>query len=221
MRGLQWDVSDLGRCRKCGRVRTGDMVGVRYSAGLGAGFSGLATCGSVWACAVCSAKIMARRSLEIGVALLAWEGRGGQVAFGTFTMWHHKGMRLADVWAAIGKSWAALTTGKVWKKWAKRLGLVGVIKVVEINYGPNGWHVHIHAVFLVGGGVSQALLNEFKVWAYARWSRALERAGYPGALDLGQDLEFLDSLVAIERVSEYISKATPCMRPARKIGLEL
>lgn len=220
-RGVQWDVTELPRIRKCGRVRITDSVGVRHSAALGAGFSGLSSCGSVWSCPVCSAKIMARRALEIGVALLAWENRGGQVAFGTFTMWHHKGMRLADVWAAIGKSWATLTSGKAWKSWAKRLGLVGVIKVVEVNYGPNGWHVHIHAVYLVGGGVSQDRLNEFREWAYAKWARALERAGYPGALDLGQDLEFLDSLVAIERVSEYISKATPCMRPARKIGLEL
>ena len=96
LRTLLWDVSALHRLRGCGRGRRAAVVGVRYSPGIGAGFSGLVTCGSVWACPVCSAKILARRSLELGAGLLAWEAAGGRLVMGTLTMRHHRGHRLAS-----------------------------------------------------------------------------------------------------------------------------
>src|SRR4051794_3614642 len=81
---LLWDVSQNRRVRSCRRSRVAAVVGVRWGGGgTGAGFSGLATCGSVWACPVDSAKIMARRSLEIGAGLLTWENRGGRLLMGT------------------------------------------------------------------------------------------------------------------------------------------
>lgn len=220
LRGLQWEVSVLDRVRKCGRVMTGQHVGVRTSPGLGSGFSGLVTCGSIWVCPVCSAKIMAKRSLEIGLALTTWGSRGGDVAFGTFTMRHDRGMRLADVWDAIGKAWASFQSGKAYRDWSARLGLGGVIKVVEVNIGPNGWHVHIHALFLVRSGITPAELDAFKSWAFAKWDRALGRNGYPGALPAGQELHLLDSLVAVGTISEYLVKATAYGTP-EAVGREL
>lgn len=210
----------MERVRKCGRVRIREHVGVRSSPGLGAGFSGLVVCGSVWACPVCSAKVLAKRSLEIGLALTSWGAEGGDVAFGTFTMRHHKGMRLGEVWDAIGKAWAALTGAKAYRDWAVRLGVAGVIKVVEINDGCNGWHVHIHALFLVRGGVSADLIDGFRSWAFAKWARSLHRVGYPGALSAGQEMHLLDSLDAAGSISEYFVKAV-AGGTAEQVGREL
>src|SRR5450830_1322733 len=73
-REVNWGESRLKRCRDCGRVAitVGGSVAVRVSGGVG-GFAGLSTCGSVWACGVCNAKIMARRQLEIGAAVEVWK----------------------------------------------------------------------------------------------------------------------------------------------------
>src|SRR5699024_9970044 len=73
--GILWDMSTLERVRKCGRVPVlpGGCVGVRKKVrkkSEAVGYAGLATCGSVWACPRCSAKIMAVRRLELG-ALIA------------------------------------------------------------------------------------------------------------------------------------------------------
>ena len=65
-------LSTLKRVRKCGYCTAGAEgggPGLRLTAnpkgGNIAGFSGLATCGSVWACPVCSAKIATRRAEEL------------------------------------------------------------------------------------------------------------------------------------------------------------
>jgi hypothetical protein len=48
-------------------------------------YSGLQTCGSVWACPVCSAKIAERRRVEIMAAMAAHKAAGGWVNLLTLT----------------------------------------------------------------------------------------------------------------------------------------
>lgn len=220
LRSVLWTYSDLPRLHKCGRTRITGHVGVRYSGG-GAGFSGLASCGSVWACPVCSAKILARRSLEIGVGLLTWENGGGRLVMGTLTMRHHKGHRLAQEWAALNKAWAAVTCSRVWKKWLARLGSPGLVRVVEVTHGwANGWHVHLHFVLLVAGSVAVELVAEFSAWVTAKWSRALVLAGMPGALVRGQDVHLVRGVQAATEVGQYLVKAS-AFGSAESLGREL
>lgn len=123
-------------------------MAVRESGGVG-GFAGLATCGSVWACGVCNAKIMARRQLEIGAAVEVWKASGGEVAFGTLTMRHWSGHRLEDLWSALSKAWGKVTAGSSWQRDKERFGIAGWLRVVEVTFGENGWHVHIHSLFFL------------------------------------------------------------------------
>src|SRR5690606_39143584 len=86
--------------RACGRtsVLTGGEVTVKVSGRGGhrsAGFGGLATCGSVWACPVCSAKIAVRRASEVEQALNWNVERGGTVVFATLTVRHRRGQSLS------------------------------------------------------------------------------------------------------------------------------
>lgn len=221
LRRTLWEVSDLPRLRNCGRARTGSHVGVRSSAG-SSGFSGLQSCGSVWSCPVCSAKVAARRSLEIGCGLLAWERMGGRLLMGTLTMRHHRGHRLEAEWDALTDSWNSILKSKVWARWKTRLGMVGNLRVVEVTDGDNGWHAHLHLVLLVGGAVAEdpELVDEFTTWLLGKWSRALERHGFPGALDLGQDVHLVDGVTAAEDMGKYLSKASP-YETGEAIGREL
>ena len=62
--------SNHHRTAKCKHTAHGGDVGVHVSKEHGAGFfSGLVTCGSVWACPVCAAKVQERRREEIALAI--------------------------------------------------------------------------------------------------------------------------------------------------------
>ena len=207
LRSFLWRESTVGRCRKCGRTMTGQTVGVRYSPAKGAGFSGLSTCGSVWVCPVCSAKILARRSVETGVMMLAWEHRGGALALGTVTMRHNAGHSLSELWTALAAAWSSVIGSRVWRKWGERLGSPGLVKVVEVNWGVNGWHVHIHYALLLGGGTTDGELSQLSAWLVPKWQRAVRRSGFD-ALPIGQELHLVTGVDAAEQLGEYMTKAT-------------
>lgn len=220
MRAFLWRNSSSQRCRHCGRTMTGTVVGVRYSTGKGAGFSGLQTCGSVWICPVCSAKILARRSLETGVLCLAWEHQGGRLALGTLTMRHHQGQSLDSLWKALSAAWAEVTKSKVWHKHLARLGSPGWVKVVEVNVSwANGWHVHIHFALLLGGEVDDDGLKKLSDWLTAKWQRAVARQGFD-ALPVGQKVKFFGGVDAAVQMGEYMTKQTAYASPGG-LGLEL
>src|SRR3954465_4235701 len=56
--------------RKCGRVRVAPTVDLRMADGR-ASFGGLVTCGAVWLCPPCQAKIAYHRALEVA-AITEW-----------------------------------------------------------------------------------------------------------------------------------------------------
>lgn len=237
-RHLQWDrgrelsgVDPVPAVRKCGRVvRSGDGAAVRVSEVEGqrvAGWSGLATCGSVWACPVCSAKIAAHRQGEIERALSAWHGMGGRVAMVTLTMRHRKGQSLRSLWDGVTGAWQAATSGRAWKadqdvygvpmrrtiKTGKRAGQtvseprLRTIRVVEVTNGDAGWHVHIHALVLLRWDASEADAATIAEGMFARWTSHLVSRGFAAPLrGPGMDVRLLtgDPSAAL---GEYFVKA--------------
>jgi hypothetical protein len=59
-----------------------------------AGYSGLASCGSVWACPQCAAKIATRRADDLSKVMRAVDKAGGSAFLLTLTMRHSRGDRL-------------------------------------------------------------------------------------------------------------------------------
>ncbi|MEJ2860135.1 hypothetical protein [Actinomycetospora flava] len=59
-----------------------------------AGYSGLASCGSVWACPQCAAKIATRRADELSQVMRAVDDASGSAFLLTLTMRHSRGDRL-------------------------------------------------------------------------------------------------------------------------------
>ena len=216
-RAFLWHESTLDRVRGCGHhpVNPAGYVAVRLAGGM-AGFAGLPSCGSVWADPVCNAKIMARRAVEIGAAVEAWMATGGRVAFVTFTQRHRKGQKLRKLWDALQGGWHRVTGGKGWTLDRESLGLVGWLRVVEINWGSNGWHIHIHALLFIGAGVTDEQLQTAHGRMFARWSAGLEAGGLARPLMSGQDCRVLTG-AADEDLSRYFTKA---VHKGERIGLE-
>lgn len=134
-----WRESRLKRVTHCGKTLAhgSDGVQLRVSesphGGRRAGFAGLQSCGSVWACPVCSSKILAERQDEIDRAVTAWTGLGaarGQVAMAVFTVRHNRKQSAADVWGAVGAGWTGVTTGAEWQAEKARYGVLGPEKKI-------------------------------------------------------------------------------------------
>lgn len=203
LREALWRLSSLERVRKCGRVRRGDLVGVRYGEA-GAGFSGLCSCGSPWADPVCNAKIMYRRFLDLGVGLARHYAAGGSVLFMTRTIRHHRGEALTDLWRDVLLSWRSMTGSAAWKRAVQRLGVIGHVRVVEVTDGENGWHVHIHALLLTASPLSEDALSDFSTWSTTAWSRAVVRRGRPAPLAAGQDVRQMATVG--DALARYVTK---------------
>ncbi|MBA3339342.1 MAG: protein rep [Geodermatophilaceae bacterium] len=194
---MLWDVSTLERVRDCGRVSVTPDGGVGLIVSDGpdgeriAGYRGLASCGSVWACPRCSAIINQHRATELREALASWGLQGGTAALLTLTIRHHRGQRLRDLWDGVVGSWSRLTAGRPWKEFKTRAGVAGAIRVVEVTHGASGWHVHLHVLLFLessGDAVAQlvALLTGQQP-VLAAWQRIVGRAGLH-ALTQAQDL---------------------------------
>ncbi|NUV64999.1 hypothetical protein [Streptomyces sp. CAI-85] len=118
-------MTDLPSVRGCETAPLGEAVGVRAVAGEVTGFSGLVSCGSVWACPPCAARVRAERAAELERFSLAWLEAGYGLAMVTLTVPHWKHVRLADytdekgraVKGQLGKlleAWRGIGQGAWW-----------------------------------------------------------------------------------------------------------
>ncbi len=92
-------ISKLKRVRYCGHTmnaEAGVTLGViENSDGTrSAAYGGLKTCGSVWCCPVCAAKIATRRADDLATVMRAVDELGGSAFLLTLTMRHDHGDRL-------------------------------------------------------------------------------------------------------------------------------
>jgi hypothetical protein len=214
-RGVLWTESTIERVRKCGRVpgASGDVL-VRNHEGV-AHYTGLTTCGSIWACPVCSAKIRNRRADDISTATARWVAAGNEVYMATFTAPHDLGMRLKPLLGAIADGFRHVVAGRAWIALKKRLGIVGQIRSMEITHGRSGWHPHLHVLVFVEGRLDAMGLAQLGIHIRERWTEFITRAGYRTPHeDHGVDLQRCESA---EDAGRYVAKT----QDGRSVGNEL
>lgn len=170
-RGLS-HLTTLERVKFCG-APLGGLVGVKHADAMGAGFAGLQTCGSVWACPVCAPKIGAKRAEDLAVVLRRARRRGYRIGLVTLTVQHRATDELRATWDAVASGWKAIITGKTWEELRARHDVVGYTRSVEATIGHHGWHVHVHALVIVKGD-AEAVSEHM----WTRWAAGVKRAGY-------------------------------------------
>lgn len=172
----------------CGRSAIAGGVGVVINGGV-AHMTGLATCGKIHLCPVCSAKIRAARSEEIDTVTAAWQAAGHGLAMMTLTLRHYRRMPLGttrkrergglvavqhDAWITAFGSRA----GKMWQRLQQENGIVGYVRVWECTVGPDhGWHPHFHVLLFTDKPWSEDRAAAFEGAALTRWVRSVQRAG--------------------------------------------
>lgn len=215
--------STLRRVQTCGRWATGDAVSVKVSAtadGRRAGLGGVVSCGSVWACPVCSEKVNAGRQAELSQGMRAWHAKGGAVLFGTLTLRHNKGDRLKDLLAAVSPAWNRTTSG-AGAQWngskpkkdgtrseigdKRRFGIAGYVRLEETKHGDNGWHPHLHFLLFLDAALSSDQVADLQGRMFGRWETALADQGYSVLESVGIDLR---PVMPGDQLADYFAKGT-------------
>lgn len=150
---LDWK-ERVGLCKHCVTSVT-DGVTVRLSrygegkeATTRASYEGLQTCGSVWHCPVCAARISETRRAEMN-QLLAWARAEGHAPFLiTLTARHGTEDLLEDLLEQIKRAKQKLHQHRAWKRLKSHI--VGHVTATETTAGGrNGWHPHYHVLLIV------------------------------------------------------------------------
>ncbi|KUP98388.1 protein rep [Thermobifida cellulosilytica] len=148
--------------------------------GGGARYTGLATCGKIHLCPVCSGRIRSARAVEMEAYVEAWERAGGGVVLATFTLRHYQRHGLQDLVKLQHAAWSrafGAKAGKMWVRLKDEFGIVGYARAWEVTHGANGWHPHWHVLVFVADPWSEERAEEFRMAAYARWAAAVAKEG--------------------------------------------
>ena len=233
-RHVLWKLSRVPRRRECGRLPcSADGVALKVTVdaqgGRHAGWAGVSTCGSVWSCPVCSAKIANVRQVELLAAITEWTRRGGRIGFGTVTMRHYREHAIKALWDGLSAARQAMVTGRAWQaeqiehgrvmqrtiKRGKRAGQVvndfrvPIVGVVEATHGVNGWHLHVHMVLFLGPDETAASFDLLGAQMFARWRDSLGRSGLPlpifNVSGRGKDFQLVEGDAAAA-LADYFTK---------------
>lgn len=176
------DILPNSRTAKCHRYKTPNKE-IEVWRGVSAGvagkafYKGLMSCGRLWTCPVCAAKISERRRLELSEALDNAKDQGLSVYLLTQTIRHGIGDSLSGGLAGIAAAEKLLWSSRSGAAVRDRLGVVGTIKTTEVTWGSeNGWHPHKHTLLIlkapVSPGVIQSELSPL-------WINACVKSGLP------------------------------------------
>lgn len=174
---------EVYRTFDCRNVRTSHFVEVRHTAGFAANYRNLATCGSVWACPVCSSKIQERRRLELE-HLVQWaDDQKLQAIMVTFTFPHTGFDTLSDLLARQSDAFKRFRAGGPFRRFKAEIGFQGLVRSLEVTHGlKNGWHPHTHELWLVNSEVSQGIVRRLA----ELWERACVASGLLDPADLSK-----------------------------------
>ncbi|MFN9774970.1 MAG: protein rep [Burkholderiales bacterium] len=205
--GLVWG-HDLHRTAKCKHILRGEGgVAVHLAREHGSAFySGLATCGSVWSCPVCAAKVQERRREEIAQAIDWAYEQGLQPVMVTLTFPHRAWHELEQLLQQQADALHRLRAGAPWSRVKEWAGYRGLIRSLELTHGSNGWHPHTHELWFVRKDLDAQKLRE-KV--LRRWKTACAKAGLLDLGDTAQVTAFEAHSVDVKgdcSTSDYLAK---------------
>ena len=206
LRSFLWLESTQRSVRACGRCKRKGVDRVVVKTGpAGVGLSGLQHCAAIWICPVCAVSVWAERSLEIGMVASAAIADGKQIAFVSLTTRHHVGDRLEGLMGHLRAGWLSVMDGRGGSDLRRELGLVGHIRVTEVNYGANGWHPHFHLALIVDGALSLAEIEDTMERAFARWIKGVRKSGGKTPETQCQDVRLFGAGDAVA-LAEYLTK---------------
>lgn len=195
-------------CHRSITTKFGRVGVYRQQNGGGARFSGVSTCGAVWTCPVCAAKIAEHRRRELSAAMVKALGMSLHAYLLTLTFPHSLEDQLSSLLERQAKALQSFKNSRRYKNFMKAHGRAGSVRSLEVTYGVNAWHPHTHdLIFALPGALEErAGLRRLR----GAWLRSCFKAGLikpDGTLSPFRNFwkHSLD-LRGGERAAEYIAK---------------
>ena len=105
-------------------------------------FSGLQHCAGYWVCPICVYKIEEQRVNDIYDTLMEYRSNGFNINMVTLTIPHYKSESLKSNMDLLIKMFDSVRKHRDLRKYT-----VQFLRSLEIKYGKNGFHPHLHIVF--------------------------------------------------------------------------
>lgn len=203
----------------CHRTVNSDSVHIKRKVdGSGARLSGVGTCGSVWTCPVCAAKITEARRAELMEGMARAKSIGLRPFLMTLTTPHGQGQALGELLPDFQKALTSFKNSKTFKGVSARMNRAGSIRSLEVTWGEeNGWHPHTHDLVYVEGDL-QAMADwrlnadDPESTLRAAWFKALKKAGLATESQRADvfehGLDIRDGTYAAEYVAKFGREAT-------------
>ncbi len=164
-------------------------------------YANLQKCSNVWACPVCSAKISERRRVELETGLATLKAGGYSYVMVTFTIQHTKWDSAEDVKQGLKLAKKKILSGAPGGRFKKKWGYVGQVVNTEPVVGGNGWHIHLHVIFILNKPLSPPAAERMEKELATRWKSILEKNGRFASVEHGVKVSTNDRLLA-----DYLTK---------------
>ncbi len=210
------------RTRRCHRVRQhgAENVVIRLNdnpAESAASLSGVQTCGSVWACPVCAARIAVDRGRALKTALAWADGENLYPVMVTLTARHDRSMALAWLKTRFAGAWRHFQQGRAWRAARREFSIAHTVAAREVLYGDNGWHYHMHILaFIPRPALAAATGESLQAALRSPWLDSLSKLGLSGVGDYALTVSAHGDVPA-----HYLSKLGIAAESATDVRYEL
>lgn len=174
---VSWEYR-LAFCRRKVVTKVASLVELLHGREGRAWFGNLFTCGLLWLCPPCAARVSEarRQELKLGIRHLRTIYPSLSVVQACFTLQHHAGHGLAESYEALSGALSGLRNGEPWRRIEKRFDIIGSVSSLELTIGKEtGYHPHRHYLFF--SRLPADKLEDFAGWVMDRYQRYLRRKG--------------------------------------------
>lgn len=207
----------LSRVWHCGKTPVSTESNISYVRGITGNnyFTNLQHCASYWVCPVCAGKVARERTDEIYLALKEYLNQGYEIYFGALTLPHYQSEGLKENMEILIKGFDWVKEHRAVKNILPKKTEVGedgkeksilesliYLRSLEITFGVNGWHPHLHPIFILPKGLGETYINQFRKY-YLSWLEKKQKLTVH-AERRAVNFELWDK--KIETLSDYLCK---------------
>lgn len=143
-------------------------------------FSDLSFCGSAWLCAFCAYKIQLKRRDELD-SLNNWcQSNNKRLIMVTYTVPHRYNDLGNITIGRLRRAYGLLNSNNSVVNSLSSVGYAGRVTSTEIRLGKNGWHPHLHVLYIIDNTASGRSILKMYNKIKSAWLTSCQTAGFLG-----------------------------------------
>lgn len=137
---------------------------------------GIRSCGKVWTCPVCGAKISTRRNIEVKTIINKAHKMKKSVYMLTLTAPHYAKDSILSLAERMKAALLDFQNSRTWRGIKREYKLFGSIRTMETTIGgKNGAHNHFHIILIFSTCITNAIAKKIKEKIFAAWEEACRK----------------------------------------------